>query len=243
MGRYLGRLLGALLGLTGGVVGLSFGLLAGWLVDEYRRSAPMGAGFQRFLRRSSLEHRPRQVLLSSSMALAAEVLALKGTTTREHLVETAHLPWPVGKPALRYALLEQALLHRQLISVVDLTGRVRELCPDHVEELLNLLLQVAVLQNSRVTPAVERHLQEIRCGLGLQDHPGGLDPWSCRILGVSTAADHQEIRRVYRSLAARLHPDTAEGLSAVQQEELREAFIRVRDAWDTLSAQLAARQN
>lgn len=70
----------------------------------------------------------------------------------------------------------------------------------------------------------------------------GLDPLSCRILGVSPSVDRSELKRVYRRLATNLHPDTSLALDDHQRAELERAFIRIKDAYDTLNTQLSARE-
>ncbi len=66
-----------------------------------------------------------------------------------------------------------------------------------------------------------------------------LDPLSCRILGVAPSVNRSELKRVYRRLATNLHPDTSLALDDHQRAELERAFIRIKDAYDTLNAQLA----
>lgn len=65
-----------------------------------------------------------------------------------------------------------------------------------------------------------------------------LDTEACEILGVGTDASVDQVRRAYRTLAAQFHPDTTGELSERQRAESSEAFIRVRDAYERLMAQL-----
>lgn len=62
-----------------------------------------------------------------------------------------------------------------------------------------------------------------------------LSPQDCYdILGVSPTATPTEVRRAYRTLAARFHPDADQGLSDLQRQEYHAAFIRVQSAWHRL---------
>lgn len=68
-----------------------------------------------------------------------------------------------------------------------------------------------------------------------------LDTLSCSILGVSQDADVDEVKRVFRTLATRFHPDALGSLEASKREQSTRAFIRIKSAYDTLLAQLAMR--
>jgi DnaJ-class molecular chaperone len=46
------------------------------------------------------------------------------------------------------------------------------------------------------------------------------------------------VRQAYRTLAAHFHPDTATTLSPDQQSASAEAFVRVREAYEQLVAEL-----
>jgi DnaJ-domain-containing protein 1 len=55
-------------------------------------------------------------------------------------------------------------------------------------------------------------------------------PWT--ILGVRSGVDRDELKRVYRGLAAQFHPDGAAGLDAGQRKATEEAFRRIKDAYE-----------
>ena len=60
------------------------------------------------------------------------------------------------------------------------------------------------------------------------------DTTSYELLGVSPDTTPEELRRVYRTLAAQFHPDSLHGLSREQQEAAAEAFLRIRDAYEKI---------
>lgn len=60
------------------------------------------------------------------------------------------------------------------------------------------------------------------------------DTTSYELLGVDPDTPPEELRRVYRTLAAQFHPDSLHGLSREQQEAAAEAFLRIRDAYEKI---------
>ncbi|HUX11528.1 MAG TPA: J domain-containing protein [Spirochaetia bacterium] len=65
----------------------------------------------------------------------------------------------------------------------------------------------------------------------------GLDPRACAILGVDRQASIAEIKAVFRRLAGQFHPDSLAGLDEVRLARSAEAFIRIKEAYDTLIRQ------
>ena len=60
------------------------------------------------------------------------------------------------------------------------------------------------------------------------------DTTSYELLGVSSDTSPEEIRKVYRTLAAQFHPDGLHGLSPEQREAAAEAFLRIRRAYEKI---------
>lgn len=58
------------------------------------------------------------------------------------------------------------------------------------------------------------------------------------ILGLKPGAPVEEVKRVFRILAAQFHPDGASALSDIQKKETEEAFRRIRLAYDECMAGL-----
>ncbi|MDY7027755.1 MAG: J domain-containing protein [Spirochaetota bacterium] len=58
------------------------------------------------------------------------------------------------------------------------------------------------------------------------------DNTNYELLGVNRDDSIQEIKKVYRTLAAHFHPDSLHGLDATQKEAATEAFIRIRSAYE-----------
>jgi hypothetical protein len=60
------------------------------------------------------------------------------------------------------------------------------------------------------------------------------DTLAYEILGVSPSATDEEIKSVYRRLAAQFHPDTGGELEKHQRDESREAFLRIKQAFNKI---------
>ncbi len=60
------------------------------------------------------------------------------------------------------------------------------------------------------------------------------DNTNYELLGVNREDSIQEIKKVYRTLAAHFHPDSLHGLDSTQKEAATEAFIRIRSAYEQI---------
>ncbi|TVR71788.1 MAG: hypothetical protein EA427_04045 [Spirochaetaceae bacterium] len=264
MRAYAGRIAGAALGSMAGVPGAVFGLLAGCLVDQYRLDGAAGYRLERFIRRPDLERKRPVAQLLTVVTLAA-FLSTEGSSPFPH-VPWEKLPKIPGDRRHREAALKRALEYRERIDPARIAGEAQRNFPDSeggVDRLLDVLVEAVAgdmmagstmagdtMAGARVDAETAARLRLI--GMLLPASPsarsrlerslGGLDPLSCRVLDVAGSAGREEVRRAYRRLAASLHPDTAGDLDPTQQQELREAFVRVRAAHDTLLVQLDCRE-
>ena len=81
-----------------------------------------------------------------------------------------------------------------------------------------------------------RHLQQ---GRARQQRAGGAegpafagDPY--QVLGITSAATDDEVRRAYRRLALKYHPDKVEGMSEEVRRNATEQFRRITEAYETI---------
>ena len=62
----------------------------------------------------------------------------------------------------------------------------------------------------------------------------GRDEEAYSVLGIEPQAEFSEIKRVYHKLAAQFHPDLGDGLESHQLEQSKEAFLRIREAYQRI---------
>jgi DnaJ like chaperone protein len=53
-----------------------------------------------------------------------------------------------------------------------------------------------------------------------------------KILDVSSSATEEEVKKAYRKLALRFHPDRLQGLSDSEKKAAEEKFLRVQSAYE-----------
>lgn len=253
MRAYLGRIGGAALGSLAGLPGAVFGLLAGWLVDQYRAEGALGYHLDRFIGRPDLERRQSAARLFMVVLLVVYIRPEEDDRSSSPVV--ARVPRELGDPRRCAAVFAHARRCRERIDPACLAREVERLFPDTAggaDRLLDVLVAVVIGEEDHPldtdTAARFRRvsaLLPVSSGARerLDRYLTALDPHSCRVLGVTGTAGREQVRRAYRRLAADLHPDTAGVLEQEQQLELREAFLRVRGAYDTLMAQLEERES
>ena len=59
------------------------------------------------------------------------------------------------------------------------------------------------------------------------------DPWA--VLGISKGASYDEVKSTFRKLAIMFHPDNQTGLDEEEQKKIGETFIKIRDAYHTIT--------
>ena len=62
------------------------------------------------------------------------------------------------------------------------------------------------------------------------------DPWT--VLGIARGASYDEVKSTFRKLALMFHPDNQPGLSEEEREKLGETFIKIRDAYRTITREI-----
>ncbi len=240
---YWGCLAGLVIGIPGGPIGMAFGFLIGLVFDTNFRRNRMGTRLARFFS-DPANHRvsPGIEYVASTAGIAVILARIDG---------------PVGIDQIKL-LLEflKRRAHGRLNPIVDDAIRCAEphklaeltrVFAEHTltaerEELIVLLSVLADRSPSGLTARRRAAISQTADILGVEAGCvaavyAQLDDSvseACRILGVAPNTDLEEIRRVYRALAAQFHPDSAGGLDAYQRRITSEAFIKIKDAYDTI---------
>jgi DNA-directed RNA polymerase subunit F len=261
MKRYIGRGVGAVAGIPAGPAGIFFGFLMGALYDQYGSSTDGVRQLRRYWARPERERSDDRALALATAILLG--LVISGADERTTGL-AASLPWPTDDEARPVGKGLQNRRRRHLAGAVSLVaGRPPEGATAVLEDvkrrfentgsidrLVDVLVRVAASTGRAVTVRQREVLRFIGTFLDIDDSRlenlerryRALDTEACRIMGVSPQVDRDELRRVYRRLVANLHPDTSAVLDDYQRQELEEAFLRIRNAYDLLLFQLEQRQ-
>jgi hypothetical protein len=236
-----GKILGPLIGLIAGlrVFGLIFGFLAGCLLDRI------------FQDRSVVDESP----LGRIRAAAAAVLRAAETAKKERPgAEGSSLDDPEVE-IIRQRLHRNFALSASGAAACDavistyaagedlpeISGTLRFDDPPEQFALLQSFYQAASLFGP-VGAGTRTEIQRLSSRLGVPpelEQPAYYifaekDEESYRLLGVDADTPTQEIKRVFRSLAAEFHPDGLYALEDEQKKAAEEAFVKIRKAYEAV---------
>jgi DnaJ like chaperone protein len=250
-GALLGAAVGLLLGL--GLFGAVFGLIIGYLLDVMVRRIALSRSYAEV---DSLLRSPRTNEDRSRLAVAAwlsfRTAELSGRVTYADLhylsqrIASLFAVSEAGKEAIAY-VREAFLAGVRPDDEVLLAGKTHY--PGREERVaLSLSLWEAATLHGASSPRIDAFIRRAASAYGVESYyrtaAGALlqEPAdreeSYRILGVDENVTPDELKRVYRSLAASFHPDSLADLSPRQQETAHEAFIRIRRAYERLMEEM-----
>ncbi len=262
MKRFVGRGIGVIAGIPAGPAGMLFGFLIGALVDQYGSTTTSVRRLRLYLSRPEGERNDDRAVFFATAILVGTVVPVP---TGQAISVPAGLPWPNDDPeriiGSRLASKRQRYVSGALSLVTgstaesilpileDLKRRIGDTGEKEADRLVELLILAAGSFHNGMTPAQREIIRRVGLFLGLEESRleqleyryRELDSEACRIMGVSPTIDRDELKRVYRRLVANLHPDTSAVLDEYQRQELEEAFLRIRNAYDQLLFQLEKR--
>jgi len=239
--------LGALLG---GVIGNAFDQQA-----EGSRSADPPPDYYR--QRRSVRHDPRftgnpqGAFLASLMALCAYVIRADGHARSEevrHVRDFVQQNFPHDAADLMQLL--RSLLE-QPIAVAPVCAQISAHLGYYERlQLMQILVAVARADGS-VHPAEASAVMEVGQRLGLHagdlrvifasmggqrmsqpNQPSGPDPYT--VLGLSREATDEELKKTYRALAKKFHPDRVTHLGEEVRAQSEQKFKELQGAWDQI---------
>jgi hypothetical protein len=236
---------GAILGLAGGLWGAGFGVVIGFLLDlvladmRVQRSA-----------RQTLEGGEPPEWLPSQLPIAGALLsrvAPARATDTELISRLEHRLAAYRPDRFSVRLCERAIATGAALSTPEaelvrlLIGRLE---PDERQVVVHALWET--LREAPVPSGSFVELRRLALAAGIDRgfverelvvRPR-LDRMACEVLGVGAESTADQVRRAYRALAAQFHPDTTADLNETQRQESAEAFMRVREAYETLMREL-----
>jgi hypothetical protein len=248
-GKIIGGAAGLILGLK--LFGLIFGVLLGALADILLQDLRL----RRSLRRNADE--TYQPELEFIISLTRKVLAAAALDSppprhdiaylREQLLHNFHLT-PRGESLVRELCTHSPEPPDGTTQPAEESGRSLhspvELSPEEQLAAARLLFEAATLSNSEraINRKGTQFVHESCRSLGIRPEflqlAAGMviqqDTSDYEVLGVSPESRTEEIKRVYRTLAAQFHPDSLHGLSPEQQHAATEAFMRIRNAYESI---------
>ena len=250
MRRYLGRLIGAAVGVSGGWYGVVVGFLIGTLVDHLFQSRLENRRVEAFLFGTRPPRISREKLeLWSLAALAARVSTLGGAPTDRQMRELRRYLGRQFDLGGLDELLDEVILYPESVSPEVMVAHWSEVGSGRKlwrEEVICWLYELAGERPEGISPAVRSSIREVASLMGLSEEQVGgiereapfLEAEAAALLGVPRSADRQELRKVYRRLAAQFHPDTARTLAEEQRRTSEGAFLRIREAYERLMRHL-----
>jgi hypothetical protein len=258
--EWKGKIIGGSLGLLGGPFGVGLGLLVGHLVDATVASSRFKSELGRLLsdpKSSALADCAEGLI--PYFVLGLNLLGCRGLPGPGAIEQLKSSAWGRFKPhsrdisACNEVISELGAPERLLAFVsaepgsgeaaariVGLAGvlKTRQSRAARLD-LLDDLYRLVALGRGTIGEGVERPylLLIAREWEFTQDEIWILEqpfrensPWT--ILGLRPGVDRDELKRVYRSLAAQFHPDGAAGLDEGQRTATGEAFRRIKDAYE-----------
>ncbi len=229
-GKWIAGILGwVTVGPLGALLGFALGTLADSLVAEGRSAGGTQA--------------QRGSFLLSLLVLSAAVMKADGKVMKSELEYVkAFLRRNFGDQAVREAL---PILKELLSREVDIDGVSRQIADnmplEHRIQLLHYLCGIAMADGVHL-PSELDILKRIAGGLDIPSResssvfsmfgPSIEDAYS--VLGISPSATDEEVKKAYRVMAMKHHPDRVSALGEDVRKAAEERFKSIADAYDRI---------
>ncbi len=264
-GRLFGAVL---LGIVAGPFGVAFGFIVGFLVDQILRDRYVHYVLSRFYRDPRSRPLPHlDAATLSLIGVSIHLCSLAGAVRTRQVdllrgVIARRRPGRGSRQGVDRAI-DEAIRQLQALNVPALALGLRAHLGNRqpgdgepqrevvrpadydfgeIVQLFRLMVGMVQVEDQATADRIES-----ACGyVGIDSgdvilrpaRTAGLDPRACAILGVDEQASIAEIKAVFRQLAGQFHPDTLAGLDEGRLARSAEAFIRIKEAYDTLVQQI-----
>lgn len=239
----LGRLIGAGIGFaTGGIIGALIGGAIGSLFDNvtYIKTNGSGMTFEEEQRMS------QQDFYSSLLVLMAAVMKADGVVLRSELdyVKRYLLSAMGEQKASKMLLLLRDILKKD-IPVSDVCTQIRQNMQYASRlELLHLLYHIAQ-SDGAIDQSELQILDTIASGLGISSSDASSikatfydDLESAyQVLEITSSATDEEVKKAYKKMAVKYHPDKVSHLGEDVQRSANEKFRKINEAYERIKKQ------
>ena len=233
LGKWIAGALGwAMLGPIGGILGYFFASR----VEELSKAA---AAYNSDLNSNQAQ---RNSFLMSLLVLSAAVIKADGKTTSQELAAVRAF---FGKNFGPRAAEEAEEIIKELVNkdfnVYEVCGQVRS-CMDHSQRVILFQYLVALGACDGLTNSEVALLETIANGIGLSKsetdsifalfRPNNESNY--KILEISPDATDEEVKKAYRKMAVKYHPDKVATLGEDVQKAAEEKFKAIAQAYDAI---------
>ncbi len=236
MAKY-GKWIGAGLGwvLAGGPIGALIGLSLGWMFDNAKES-DVEKGY------SSVKTTQGDFVISLLVLIAA-VMKADGKVVKSELdYVKSFLIHRFGKDSAGEGLRMLRDLLKQDIPVHDVCNQIkRHLDYSSRLELIHLLYGVANADKN-ISPSEIKIIDQIAYYLGISSSEKSSiknmfvtsTESSYKILGIETTATDDEVKKAYRKLAVKYHPDKVSYLGDDIKKSAEDKFRKINEAYESI---------
>ncbi|MFT3739135.1 MAG: TerB family tellurite resistance protein [Breznakibacter sp.] len=234
---FKGSLLGATVGWwMGGPVGAIVGLVVGHVAEE-------SSSVTKMLSEEDNSRQARGGFIASMLILMAAVMKADGKVVHAELEYVkAYLIRNLGQQKTAEALIMLRDILKQQIPLQDVCLQIRiNLDYSSRLELVHFLIGLAT-SDGRLDAAELSVIRQIALNLGISESDiGSLGSMykddlesAYKVLEVDSAASDEDIKKAYRQMAVRFHPDKVEHLGEEFKKSANEKFQRVNEAYEKI---------
>ena len=188
--------------------------------------------------------RPRDGFMASLLVLMAATMKADGKVLKSELdFVKQNLLKIFGESVAKDALRMLKGILKQNIPLYDVTAQVRR----HLDyasklELIHLLYGIGVA-DGHLSQAEINVIEQIARGIGLSetDHQSVKNVYfddldsAYKVLGIDKNATDEEVKKAYRKMAVKFHPDKVAHLGEDIQKAAKERFQKLNEAYEKIS--------
>lgn len=236
-------LVGAVIGmlssaLPGAIIGFLLGLYVDYIASDESNNSKTGD------REQYADTRTADDFTRALLILIAAIMNADGIVRKSELdLVKRMLVRTYGETKTRYMLLilREELKHRQDIHAVCQHVRARMVYSQRVE-LLQVLFRIS-REDGEISASELQMLQTISSQLGITNADYlylkamfvTSEDSDYKVLELAAGASQDDVKKAYRKLAMKFHPDKQTDLSDTEKKSAQEKFVRVQKAYENIS--------